>query len=327
MKRLSGVLLSASLLLCLLCGCQKSENLSETSAAPPPLQDSVTYVAFDDADEYYPVSYVQDGVQQLVGDMGPASLLPEDFLPEQSSAALSQIETGSQGGRILSNGPWDFFPDLPQSQTYSLLDQPEAPQWHRYFQEKLTSLGCDSPVVFQNAATFLWDGRKAAVVTAENCTIAEPDSLLTPEEAQTLSAAPANAAPAAYRFVTLFVQGQPPVDLYREFCKIPSPDEGPQAGFSYSPWPGETHFLHYLTTWQMDESGAITEFPLLANATGQPLLRSLTAQFRWLVADIDGCGTSELLFRLHTPSSLSSGYWVYEIKNGNISQRLHIGMG
>lgn len=334
MNRIAAFLLVVSLVFCLLCACDRQGNLAESEeshmASSQQPSNSVTYVAFDDADDTrYPVSCVQDGVQRLVGDIGPVSLLDEAFLVAPSEQ-LSKMETDGSGCHvesIFSNGQWDFFPDSVETKTYSVQNQPVNSEWHRYFREKLTNLGCDSPVVIRNASTFLWNGKKAAVVTAENVTIADSASLLTKEEVRLLSATPANTAPGAYRFATLFVEELSPIDLDIEFYEIPAPAEGAKAGLSYGIWTGESDYLHCMTTLQTDKSGTTVDVPVFANATGEQSLRRIASEFCWLVADIDGDSTSEVLFCVNAPSSLYGRYWVYGMEKGKVSQRLNVGMG
>lgn len=104
-------------------------------------EDSGTYVFFDGFDEtiFYPVSYVEEGIQKLTGNMGYLSMLLNDLLAGMIPPdKLPKTDAGNYSnhvGSMLPNGTWNFFSDSVESQTYDMNNQPMGFEWHRYFQE------------------------------------------------------------------------------------------------------------------------------------------------------------------------------------------------
>lgn len=284
-------------------------------------QNAISYVGMDGF--FVPLSWVVEGYQLLSGDIGPVSAASEKLLGEAPPAeSLRQIEApeGSALGPIASNGTWDFFPDVAQYHTYGPDRQPDQQEWTDYFEEKLAVLGYDGPVLIRQAVRFQGASSEVAVVTASNITTNGVQAFL--EGASICQAEkPANKEPGLYILTALFVQGQEPLEVYHQYEEI-----SPFVGADYLPWNRDTSFMQAFSAFQFDNEGNMTAYPIYMDMTGEAQLRIMETQPAFLIADINGDSSSEVIACISAPNSLMSWCKVFTFTSGFAEEYLHISL-
>lgn len=320
-KKLAALVAAALLATSAGCGKAAREPVNTTAplAAVTALPDGITYVTAADG-TCFPVSWVREGEQVLSGDLGPLSLLGDVLTSAPAGEDLPEIPApgGSGLGPIASDGDWNFFPEAAEYRTYTLADQPRQPEWTAYFEGRLEELGCDSPVVLTQAAVFQWDGREAAVVTACNASAAGVWDV--PDGADLTAERPASSG--VYCLTAVFRQGEEPAEVYAQWADVYA-----DMGADYAPWEGESAYLQVLTAIQYDRTGALREFPVYANMTGELALRDISQPVSCLVADVDGDGLSECVAARTPPSSVTRWCTVYGLEQGAVTERMRLGLG
>lgn len=270
---------------------------------------------------FVPVSRMVDGTQLLTGSMTLSSDALANAMGNAPLAeALNQTEApaGSGLGPVASDGTWNFFPDDVQYNNYTPENQPNRGEWTAFFAERLQAMGLDAPVLIQNAASFQSNGREIALVTASNVRATEAGNLLEAEEiAQTDR--PGNAEPGVYVITALFAEGEETTELYAQYSEISA-----SMGADYLPWSQDGSYMQPLSAMQFGSDGSVAEYPIFADMNGEQALRVLGVQPDFLIADIDGDGTSEIILCLTGGSSDMSWCNVYFFRSGSLEETLHL---
>lgn len=293
----------------------------------PPQEETETMIADNGVfylsinGTFVPVSRMVDGTQLLTGSMTLSSDALANAMGNAPLAeALNQTETpaGSGLGPVASDGTWNFFPDDVQYNNYTPENQPNRGEWTAFFAERLQAMGLDAPVLIQNAASFQSNGREIALVTASNVRATEAGNLLEAEEiAQTDR--PGNAEPGVYVITALFVEGEEATELYSQYSEISS-----SMGADYLPWSQDGSYMQPLSAMQFGSDGSVAEYPVFADMNGEQALRILGVQPDFLIADVDGDGTSEIILCLTGGSSDMSWCNVYSFHSGSLEETLHL---
>lgn len=305
---------------CIMCACSDKGNANEPSAAATDniirtsdaLADSVTYVNLDDL--YIPVSCIRGGKQLFNGNMRLYSIDVSKFLKEAPAAEeLPKVSSPVSSGlcTLASNGTWEFFPDAIEHQTYTPSEQPKQSEWTEYFQERLSDISSDSPVILRESSTFSWNGTDASIVTASNVVW---------EEGQA-AGQPSNIQPVVYTITALFLQGQKPIELFMKYSIISE-----TLGSTFLPPANQDDYLQALTVIQNDPAGNIRIFPVYTNMNGELLLRDFAYFPRWLISDVDGDGHSELILNITASSSTMCYCKVYRFEQSAVKETLHISL-
>lgn len=284
-------------------------------------RDTISYVGVDGF--FVPLSYIAEGHQLLTGNIGPYSIVSEKLLSEAPSAeSLRQIESpeGSNLGPIASNGTWDFFPDAAQYNTYGPDSQPDQQKWTEYFEEKLAALGYDGPVLIRQSVSFQGVSSEVAVVTASNVTASGTWDLLE-SSAIHQTVRPANKVPGLYILTALFVQGQEPLEVYRQYEEV-----SPSLGSDYLPWTQDTNFMQTLSALQFDSEGNVTEYPVYMDMAGEAQLRIMGTQPAFLIVDINGDNASEVIACINAANSLMSWCKIFTFTSGSAEEYFHISL-
>ena len=218
------------------------------------LLDSITYINInnhkisepieEDSNFFIPVSYVDNGVQLLTGDIGPYSLISEGLLKDMITAeSLSELDAkpmytadsdpyGKQVQAIDSvatNGTWDLFATEVTYKSYALENQPDQLEWASYFREQLDMISSDVPVVIADVWMFTWNGIETAVVTASNALLTGDDNVLyVKEDVYASPNPPLGGHTIMYTISAVFTQGNQPMDLYLQYIEISD-----KSGISY----------------------------------------------------------------------------------------------
>lgn len=315
-----------------------TQNKTSDSSSPDQnhknqeILNSITYIGIDGA--FFPISYIDNGVQLLSGNVGPYSAFAENMLKETPSADslnkidLPDIDTDAAGlGPIASNGTWAFFPDEATYQTYSSDNQPNQSDWIEYFKERLSASNYDGPIIIQESVTFQWDGMETAIVTASNVIISggNGDSWANQDVYQT-AMLPENSTPSIYIISALFTQGNAPIELFDLYCEIPKgQEESASMGISYVPWNKDYgQYMQFISAVQYDGSGNATEFPIFNNMNGELTIRDFQYMPRYLISDIDGDTKSEVVINVSRTSSSMSFCKVYKIEQDIPKEVLYI---
>ncbi len=282
-------------------------------------RDAISYVGVNGI--FVPLSYIAEGHQLLTGDAGPYSIVSEKLLSETPSVenlTLIEAPEGSKLGPIASNGTWNFFPDAAQYNTYEPDSQPDQQEWTEYFKEKLAALGYDGPVLIRQSVSFQGVSSEVAVVTASNVTASETWDLLE-RSAIHQTERPANKVPGLYILTALFVQGQEPLEVYRQYEEV-----SPSLGSDYLPWAQDASFMQTLSALQFDSEGNVMEYPVYMDMTGEAQLRIMGTQPAFLIADINGDNASEVIVCINAANSLMSWCKVFTFTSGFAEEYLHI---
>ena len=294
---------------------EPSQEQTETMIA----DNGVLYVCADGT--FIPVSYIADRTQLLTGSM----LLSSDALANAMenahlAEALNQTETtaGSGLGPVASDGTWNFFPDDVEYHTYTLENQPDRGEWSAFFAERLQAMGLDAPILIQTSASFQSNGREIALVTASNVRATENWDLLEAEEI-TQTDRPGNAEPGVYVITALFAEGEETTELYAQYSEISA-----SMGADHLPWSQDGSYMQPLSAMQYRSDGSVAEYPIFADMNGELVLRILGVQPDFLVADVDGDGTSEIILCLTGGSSDMSWCKVYSFRSGSLEETLHL---
>jgi len=196
-----------------------------------------------------------------------------------------------------SNGDWDFFPEQIKYEYYSLENQPDRPEWTASVKEIIANSGTpassgwhyigvtsvpEAPIVFLDAWVFTWGGIEMALVNASN--------LLQTDEKNDPNPPPAEHT-TVYQLSILFITGEEPLVLSGLIGPGPLRERHDifNAGF-YTP-PEDREWYH--TEWsvvQYDADGGWMICPVYIEGEGYGQARMVM-----MLADIDGCGTSELI--------------------------------
>ena len=282
-------------------------------------ENGVFYICADGT--LIPVSRMAEGTQLLTGSM----ILSSDALANAMqnaplAEALNQTETpaGSGLGPVASDGTWNFFPDDVQYNTYTPENQPDRGEWTAFFEESLQVMGLDAPVLIQTSASFRSNGREIALVTASNVRATENWDLLEAEEI-TQTDRPGNAEPGVYVITALFAEGEEATELYAQYSEISS-----SMGADYLPWSQDASYMQPLSAMQYRSDGSVAEYPVFADMNGEQALRILGVQPDFLIADVDGDGTSEIILCLTGGSSDMSWCNVYSFRSGSLEETLHL---
>lgn len=285
--------------------------------------NSILYIGVasgTDSTEYIPVSYIQNGSQQLLGEIETADNIllnapsPESLTRIDTDAMYSSDAKSSDIACILYNGNWDLFPlDITQT-SYSLGFQPEQPEWSVYFNEQLRSKGIESPAVIEESISFCLDEAKISIVTATNLLpIEQTQSLILDTSDVDL---PAKEHTAIYVMSALFVNNDVVYNLYDEYFEISNTpnNESDFEGVCYSPKDADYQFFAYVV--QYDKTNNLMPYPLFCNMNGEYLIRDFKVTPNFLVCDIDGDGSIELVENINKASSAMRYTTVYRFKNG-----------
>lgn len=69
-------------------------------------------------------------------------------------------------------------------------------------------------------------------------------------------------------------------------------------GADHLPWSQDGSYMQPLSAMQFGSDGSVAEYPIFADMNGEQALRVLGVQPDFLIADIDGDGTSEIILCL-----------------------------
>ena len=292
---------------------------SQQETEPMIADNGVFYVCADGT--FIPVSRMAEGRQLLTGSMILSSDGVESAMQNAPLAeALKQTETpaGSGLGPVASDGTWNFFPDDVEYHTYSPENQPDRGEWATFFAERLQAMGLDAPILIQTSASFQSNGREIALVTASNVRATENWDLLEAEEI-TQTDRPGNNAPGVYVITALFAEGEETTELYAQYSEISS-----SMGADYLPWSQDGSYMQPLSAMQFGSDGSVAEYPIFADMNGELVLRNLGVQPDFLIADVDGDGTSEIILCLTGGSSDMSWCNVYSFRSDSLEETLHL---
>lgn len=296
---------------------EPSQEQTETMIA----DNGVFYVCADGI--FIPVSRMAEGTQLLTGSMILSSDGVESAMQNAPLAeVLNQTETpvGSGLGPVASDGTWNFFPDEVEYHTYTPENQPDIGEWSAFFAERLQAMGLDAPILIQTSASFPSNGREIALVTASNVRATENWDLLEAEEI-TQTDRPGNAEPGVYVITALFAEGEETTELYAQYSEISA-----SMGADYLPWPQDGSYMQPLSAMQFGSDGSVAEYPIFADMNGELVLRILGVQPDFLVADVDGDGTSEIILCLTGESSDMSWCKVYSFRSDSLEEMLHLAL-
>ena len=179
-------------------------------------------------------------------------------------------------------------------------------------------MGLDAPVLIQTSASFQKNGTEIALVTASNVRATENWDLLEAEEI-TQTDRPGNNAPGVYVITALFAEGEETTELYAQYSEISA-----SMGADYLPWSQDGSYMQPLSAMQFGSDGSVAEYPIFADMNGEQALRVLGVQPDFLIADIDGDGTSEIILCLTGGSSDMSWCNVYFFRSGSLEETLHL---
>ena len=294
---------------------EPSQEETETMIA----DNGAFYVCADGT--FIPVSRMAEGTQLLTGSMILSSDGVESAMQNAPLAeVLNQTETpvGSGLGPVASDGTWNFFPDEVEYHTYTPENQPDIGEWSAFFAERLQAMGLDAPILIQTSASFQSNGREIALVTASNVRATENWDLLEAEEI-TQTDRPGNNAPGVYVITALFAEGEETTELYAQYSEVSS-----SMGADYLPWSQDGSYMQPLSAMQFGSDGSVAEYPIFADMNGELVLRNLGVQPDFLIADVDGDGTSEIILCLTGGSSDMSWCNVYSFRSDSLEETLHL---
>ena len=108
-------------------------------------------------------------------------------------------------------------------------------------------------------------------------------------------------------------------DIDTEYSEISA-----SMGADHLPWSQDGSYMQPLSAMQFGSDGSVAEYPIFADMNGEQALRVLGVQPDFLIADIDGDGTSEIILCLTGGSSDMSWCKVYSFRSGSLEETLHL---
>lgn len=281
-----------------------------TPLPPKAIVDSITYV--NHGSEYLPVSYVDGGVQLLMGYEGEwyewRTEVNNRIKDAPRAGSLNTVNANDmylnskpeyEGipavifNFVASTGDWDLFPVKVRYKKYTLNNQPDCKEWIDYFGEKLAAVSPDTPVVFAEAFFFDWnmDGKGAVLVVASNRILHYGNKT----ESVIQNPPPADNT-TSYDMSALFIIGNEPLslcdDIYSTLSNEPLSVENSIYESYLPPLKGSKldWYENPYSFVQLDANGRLIECPVFS--CGETGYANKTMV---LLCDIDGNGRPELL--------------------------------
>lgn len=317
-KRIVFKILSIVLCFVILSGCKaasshlQSDGVSEINAEQ--IADSTTYVYT--AQGFLPISYVCNGKQliseglslrELYNILPSAETLPKieasqlyinNNLPERCCYNSHEVVMNT----IASDGNWDFFPIKVRYEKYTLNNQPNRPEWTEYFKKKINQVSPDTPVIFEEAYFFDWngDGTQSVIVNAGNTfEKALSDDFFKGRDLPTAPTPPPSDITAFYQLSAIFTyqkNGTVTYDLLNNICSV---TESLSTGVYIPPQDSEDLYSLDYYSVQKDRNGNLMICPFYADHITWESIHQYAYNYAYLLSDIDGDGKSELI--VHWP--------------------------
>ncbi len=320
-KKRGRVIIAVTLVLCIIagtiigCGVNK-DDINENEEIDK-LIDSITYVDFSSessGDGFIPVSYIQNGVQLIAGDLG---------LEGAVLANAPKVDTLKKTNGIASDGEWNFFPYEVKHTEYTYDNQPENKEWTDYYR---TMLAKDTPIIITDVYSLEQNGVQIDVVTASNIVMnGDIAKLYTKDDTYPTPNVPQSERTSIYIICAVFIEGQEPTKLYElseSFLTI-----NDMGGISCDPTVYSEYFQQIYSTLQYDVSGEVSVCPIYCNMNGELNLRSYMNKPTYVIADIDGDGKVELVEYRDRLSSDMSICIIYDYTNDGYVRQASVKAG
>lgn len=272
-------------------------GMTATNGTP---ENHITYIEF--GNDYYALSYMKQGVQILTVDRGidwdVAEIAPnipkgenleKHYVPVMNSngekiSSKEELWYSNADMVVSSNGKWDFFPTKVRYEKYTLQNQPNNPEWEKYFLSRIQEKSDNTPVIYLDAFFFDWngDGIDDAFVNASNI-IDTTDEKPKPNP-------PYAEKTSVYMLSALFLSGNEPLETsgYVWDCITKEPlkedDEGISYNVSKDDWGGSL-----ISAIQYDSEGNLMICPVYQGGNWFDFVCEDTM----ILSDIDGDGISE----------------------------------
>ena len=108
-------------------------------------------------------------------------------------------------------------------------------------------------------------------------------------------------------------------DIDTEYSEISA-----SMGADHLPWSQDGSDMQPLSAMQYRSDASVAEYPIFADMNGELVLHILSVQPEFLVADIDGDGTSELILCVNGVDSAMSWCKLYSFRSGSLEETLHL---
>lgn len=286
--------------------------MTATNGTP---ENHITYIYYS-----IPISYMKQNVQILSGDGGwyndvneivknapSADNLKKYYIADMYSdvANIPTIDEYPEltDGFICSNGNWDFFPNKVRYEEYTFGNQPNKPEWDKYFMSRIKEKTDETPLIYVNAWFFDWnrDGIEDAFVNASNTLYSKEDNTPNP---------PSSDKTVTYTISVLFLSGNEPFETsgyisnYISKKPLEKDDDGIVSYNQSKKILGE----HFISAIQYDSKRYLIICPIFNSGE-----YGRYEEDEMILCDIDGDGKSEFIT---TSLSEYSPYIVYKLFNG-----------
>lgn len=108
-------------------------------------------------------------------------------------------------------------------------------------------------------------------------------------------------------------------DIDTEYSEISA-----SMGADHLPWSQDGSDMQPLSAMQYRSDASVAEYPIFADMNGELVLHILSVQPEFLVADIDGDGTSELILCVNGVDSAMSWCKLCSFRSGSLEETLHL---